>query len=115
MTHLAIQLSGAALAGLVWAFMAVNLGLRLLPEGRAFLASARDRGQLLASPITSRSASVSGMFLLAMMAAVVAAVLAFFRIGAMLEPAVGLTPPNVVAVAPTDDAGSRDSTPSAIS
>ena len=70
------RLALAGFAGLATAFVSINLGLRLLPEGRAFLAEARRRGRLIAHPGPGSPAPVRAVFLLAALFAIAAAVAA---------------------------------------
>lgn len=81
---LAIQAGVGAFAGFATAFLAINVGLRLMAEGRAFLAAARAEGRLLANPGPGTPAAVRAVFALATAAAIVAGIAGFFATGALL-------------------------------
>ncbi len=82
----AAALVGAALAALLASFLAINLGLRAIPEGRAFLAAARAEGRLLANPSRHAARPVKAVFALALVLALIAAVLAYRTLAAELAP-----------------------------
>ncbi|MEO0621795.1 MAG: hypothetical protein AAFU49_15105 [Pseudomonadota bacterium] len=65
---------GAGLSALCVSFLVINLGLRLLPAGRAFLAAARAEGRLLANPGRSDPPAVWLIFGLATVLATAAGV-----------------------------------------
>ncbi|GMG81960.1 hypothetical protein LNKW23_11730 [Paralimibaculum aggregatum] len=67
-------LAAAAHAALAAGFVAINLGLRLLPAGRAFLGAARAEGRLFAHPGLASPAAVKAVFALAAVLALAAAV-----------------------------------------
>ncbi|MEM6905980.1 MAG: hypothetical protein AAF568_08810 [Pseudomonadota bacterium] len=73
MSHLLVSLLWCAFAGLLTAFLGINLGLRLFPAGRVFLATARRRGKLIAHPGASTRWSVLAVFALSWGAAMGAA------------------------------------------
>lgn len=84
LTQIAIQLAGGALAGIFVAFYAINLGLRLRPEGRAFLADARAQGRIFANPGPDDPPAIRAVFAMATVWAILAAVAVFFTLGALL-------------------------------
>lgn len=66
------------LFGGVAAFIVINAGLRLIPEGRAFLGTARARGRLFAHPTRRAPRTVRRVFVLAWAAGVAAGLSAFW-------------------------------------
>ena len=67
----------ADFAAFATAFLVINAGLRLSPEGRRFLAAARARGRLLAGPGPESPATVRAIFGLSWVAAAAAGALAW--------------------------------------
>ena len=67
-----LRLSVGAAAGVVVAFLVINLGLRLIPEGRAFLAAARGRGRVFARPGRHSPGRVRAVFAVASILAIAA-------------------------------------------
>jgi len=75
-----------ALAGLATAFVVINAGLRLIPEGRAFLAEARGRGRALASPTRRSPTLVKAIFAAAWACGIAAGFLAYARVAELNRP-----------------------------
>ncbi|MGF1445047.1 MAG: hypothetical protein ACFBRM_02470 [Pikeienuella sp.] len=63
---------GGGFAALMASFFTINLGLRLIPEGRAFLNEARARGVLIANPSRHSPRQVQAIFALAVVLAILA-------------------------------------------
>ncbi|MEM9145372.1 MAG: hypothetical protein AAGC57_04175 [Pseudomonadota bacterium] len=66
--------AGGGLAALLAAFLVINVGLRVVPAGRRFLAEARAQGRMFANPTRRSQAAVLWVFALAWIAAGAAAV-----------------------------------------
>ncbi len=81
-------LIGGAIMGLVVSFAVINIGLRLLPEGRAFLAAARREGRLLAHPGLATHPRVQAVFAVAFIGATITGVLTYRELAALLEPVI---------------------------
>ncbi|MEL6478513.1 MAG: hypothetical protein AAFR17_14385 [Pseudomonadota bacterium] len=62
----------SAFAAFATLFLGINLGLRLLPSGRAFLSTARQQGRLLAPVGASSPVAVKTVFLFSWVLASVA-------------------------------------------
>ena len=73
---LSARLAAAALLAFATAFAGVNLGLRLLPEGRVLLSRARARGRLFAGP-GGATPGVRAVFALAWLLALIVGVASF--------------------------------------
>lgn len=63
-----------AFVGLVAAFFTINIGLRLLPAGRVFLAAHRSERRMIAHPSRASAIPVRTVFVLAWFLAIVAGV-----------------------------------------
>ncbi len=92
-----VALGGGGLAALAASFVVINLGLRLIPEGRAFLAAARAEGRLFANPRRDSPGRVKAVFALALAVAALAGLGVFLWMDAALEPVYWHAPRPVAA------------------
>lgn len=75
-----------AWAALTVSFLVINLGLRVLPAGRAFLAEARQGGRLFAQPGRRSARTVKAVFAVAALLAVGAGAWAYHEVLTRIAP-----------------------------
>jgi len=84
MSMLLYRLLWSLFAAVATLYCGINLGLRLMPAGRRFLARARAEGRLLAGPRAGAGAAVWAVFALAWAAAPAAGLFTYVLLGGRL-------------------------------